>query len=227
MGGPSYNDQGQLTHFGSTNFSGPNAGKMAPGTQYYQDPMTGKQQSVYFGDSAQDRLKAQTYVAGQGAIGATQQFQNQAQQGANAIGTDFNRFVPQLQTNFAAKPGLDAFSQQLLSQAQQSQNRQLGATQQQIARSVQGPSAGILQSQAAIQSRLNGNPAMFQVAAQQVGRQQQEAQLNNQAALAQQGAYNTGLSASNQAQTLKTGLQGLPVAAQQNLIATLQSQKGK
>lgn len=233
-----------------------NPANYAKGTQFYTDPMSGQRQSVYFGSNPEDRMKAQQYLANQQGIGMTQQFSQQAQQGANQIGTDFNKFVPQLQqnfqqynpniqTNFAAKPGLDAFSQGLLSQGQQQINRGLGATQAQIARSVQGPSAGVLQSQAAMQSRLNANPLLFQVGAQQVGRQQQEQllgnqaslaqsqerarlqQLGNEAAIGQQGAYNTGLSASNQAQALKLGMQGLPLQANTNLISTLQAQKGK
>lgn len=175
----------------------------------------------------QDFSKSQQVSALASALSGSKQFQEQARQGANQIGTNFNQFVPTLNTNFQARPGLDQFSQGLLSAGQQQIARNLAGTQNQISRQVQGPAAGVLRSQAATQSRLNANPLLFQVGAQQVGRQQQEQQLGNQALLAQQGAYNTGLSASNAATAQKVGLQGLPVAAQQNLVSVLQSTSGK
>jgi hypothetical protein len=193
------------------------------------------------------------------ATGLTQAFQQQAATGAANIKTDFSSAVPQLnqnyqqfnpsiQTDFRAKPGLDQFSQGLLSQAQQGMNTQLAANQNNIAQQfgANNPAAKVLQQQAAFRTGADMNPLRFQVATQQVGRQQQEQQLGNQAslaqsqerarlqgmgnetALAQQGAFNTAQSAGNAAQTLQTQLQGLPVAAQQNLIATLQgTRQGK
>lgn len=177
--------------------------------------------------NVQDYSRQMSLPATAQAYRDTNAFKQQAQQGASNIGTNFNQFVPKLNTNFAAQPGMDATSQGLLAQGNQSINRGIGAAQANIARTVRGPSAGVLQNQAAFQGRLNANPLMFQVAQNQVGRQQQETRLGNEALLAQQGASNAGQSASNAAITQQVGLQGLPVAAQQNMVSLLKAQQGK
>lgn len=157
-----------------------------------------------------DVSKAQFYNTLPQLPGMTSQFNQQAQQNANGITT------PTLNTDFTAKGGLDSFSQGLLSQGQQTMQNQLSATQGAIASKFRGPMAGVLQSQAEMQSRLNSNPLMFNVAAAQVGRNQQEQTLGNNALLSQQQATNNAL-------TTKAGLQALPMAAQQSLLQTLQS----
>jgi hypothetical protein len=153
--------------------------------------------------------------------GQVAQYNQQVGSNANNIGTNFT--TPTLQTDFTAKPGLDNFSKGLLSAGQQSIGDNLGATQGAIASKFRGPLAGVLQSQAATQARLNANPLLFSVASQQVGRQQNEATMGNNALLSQQSANNNATESANQALALKTGLQSLPIAANQNLIQSLQS----
>jgi hypothetical protein len=182
----------------------------------------------------------------------TQAFQGAANQAAGSMQTNFSQFAPQLQSNFAqfnpqlqtnfqASPTLDARAQTLMGYADQSRNAQLGQLQAANAQKFAGTPgiADVLNSQATMQSQLQANPMMFAASQDQYQRQQQEAQLANQArlqqsqqsaALQQQGnqaqLQNTealsGLAgAGNAALAQRLQMQAQPLAAQQNILAVL------
>lgn len=194
-------------------------------------------------------------------VRATQQFGQQAKQTSGQFQTGFNQFVPQLQTQFQPIQGLqtqfqapqfsqklDPLSQQLLSQAQQTQRVQLGTQQQQLGQQFRGNQGllNVLANQAQQRAALAMNPLPFEAMLQQQARETQNYQLGqqaqslsnqallqqggynmaaqqagNQALLSQQGAQNLGGSLGNQALAQQLGIQGAGVDAQTNLAGLL------
>lgn len=181
-----------------------------------------------------------------------QQYQQYANDAAGQVQTNFNQFKPtlaqnfgqfqpQLQTNFQTGPQLDARAQGILSAAESQRAAQQATQNRQIASQFQNNPgiAQILQSQAAMHSRLSANPLLFQAANDQSQRQQQEGLLQNQAMLqqSQQGAalQQMGNQAGLQQAEVGANLQGAqnaalgqrlqfqsqPIQSQQNLMSVL------
>lgn len=159
------------------------------------------------------------------------------------INSSFGQYNPQLQTNFAANPQIDARTQSVLSLAEQQRGQALGAQQRQIGQQFGNNRglASVLQQQAANSSKLSANPMLFQATEAQAARNMQEAQAGNAAMLqqAQQGAATQQMgnnaqlqrsaagvdlaNAGNSALAQRFQMQTQPLAAQQNLLATLSS----
>jgi hypothetical protein len=152
-------------------------------------------------------------------IGAANQFSGfanqlagQGLQNVQGINTNFSQFNPNLNTNFAQfnpTQGLDAQSQQLMSQEMgnraAAQNTQAGQISQQFRNNP--ALAAILNSQNAAVGQLNNNPLAFQAGQNQQQRElgtfqanQGAQQLGNQAQLAQSQQLAQLLGMGNQAQ---------------------------
>lgn len=181
-----------------------------------------------------------------------QQYQQYANDAAGQVQTNFNQFKPtlaqnfgqfqpQLQTNFQTGPQLDARAQGILSAAESQRAAQQATQNRQIASQFQNNPgiAQILQSQAAMHSRLSANPLLFQAAGDQTQREQQTGLLNNQAML-QQSQQNAALQqmgnqaglqqaevganlqgAQNAALGQRLQFQSQPIQSQQNLMSVL------
>jgi hypothetical protein len=170
----------------------------------------------------------------QNGVQQNQQFGQQVQQGLQGFNTNFSQFNPTLNTNFAApqfSTGLDATSNNLLSQQGEAAAGKLAGTNQQIASTYGNKSPGlaqILQTQAGVNSQLSQNGNVFNAQQNQMGREaagyqlgQQAQSLGNQAQLAQSQANQNGLALNNQAIGQRLQIAGLPAEANQNLAALL------
>jgi hypothetical protein len=210
-------------------------------------PVGSREQSV-LDKGFSDQLKASTSQFSQ----MNQGYQQAANTAAGQVQTNFNQFnpsmatnfqqhAPQLQTNFQTGPQLDARAQGILSAAESQRAAQTSTQNRQIASQFNNNPGlvNILQSQADMRGRLNANPLLFQAAADQTQRQQQEGLLGNQAQLqqSQQGAalQQMGNQAGLQKAEVGANLQGAgnaalgqqlqfqaqPVNSQQNLMSVL------
>lgn len=137
----------------------------------------------------------------QGLLGQTQASQEAIQKGY---------VQPSTQFQFAQAP--DAMTRAIAAQATQGLTQQGASQRQQLAQQFRGPVGQILGSQAAMQTRLQQNPLLFQAFQQQQQRELTQAQQQ----LAQQQAANAALLGREQA---LTGLAGTGLSAQQNLLA--------
>jgi hypothetical protein len=210
-------------------------------------PVGSREQSVLdkgFSDqlkSATNQFQSQNQGYQQAATQAAGQVQTDFNQFRPSLATNFQQFQPSLQTNFQTSPNLDARAQGILSAAESQRAAQQATQNRQISSQFQNNPgiAQILQNQAAMHSRLSANPLLFQAAADQTQRQQQEGLLGNQAQLqqSQQGAALQQQGNQSQLQQTETNanLQGAgnaalgqqlqfqaqPVNAQQNLMSML------
>lgn len=140
-----------------------------------------------------------------GLLGQLQRSQEAIQQGMRMPGAEFQ---------FGQSP--DAMTRALAAQATQGLGQQAAAQQRAIAQQFRGqPGAGrALQSQVAMQSRLQQNPALFQAFQQQQGRELAQAQQQQ----AQIEAANRALMGREQA---VSQLAGTGLGAQQQLLSNL------
>lgn len=173
-------------------------------------------------DSVLGNLSQQSGQFGQNANNAAAHYQ-----------TNYNQYVPQLNTNFAQpnfSPNLDATSQNLVSQGLANIQAKTNAVQSQTGQQFQGQpgASNILQAQQGMQGALAGNQLPFQAMQQQQARQAQQFELGqnaqnlSNAALMQQGAAGAaGQSQTNAAGAQQLQMQNAGLAANQNLLSTL------
>lgn len=120
--------------------------------------------------------------------------------------------LPSGEFQFAQAP--DAMTRALAAQATQGMGQQAAAQQRQIAQQFRGPVGRILGTQAAMQTRLQQNPALFQAFQQQ----QQRELLQSQQQQAAAEAANRALLGREQA---LSSLAGTGLGAQQQLLSNL------